>query len=209
MPLQLLLRRRLRPFHTCSSLALAAWLLVGCGGSASEPDAAAPRIEDGGAVIADAGTVQTDASSPAHDSGAAASDAGAPASGGTIHGHVTRTAAPAAGGVGHLYIAVFDRDPVVDRASARAIARAIVMDADMREGSARIAYEVPGIPPRSEPYFVTAFLDDNGTVGTDPDTAGPDRGDLVALDGFASPRVTVASETRVPLDLVLSLNLPF
>lgn len=168
-------------------------------GGASAPDGASPALDAGG----------TDAATPSTD--AAAADGGStPGSGGTLVGVVTRTAEPAAGGRGHLYVAVFTSDPVTDRMGAMNVARGIVEDVDMSAAGASVAYTVVGIPPRPEPYFVTAFLDDNGTVSaTDPSNAGPDRGDLVALEGFASPRATVASETTVTLDLVLNFNLPF
>ena len=65
-----------------------------------------------------------------------------------------------------------------------------------------------GIPARSAPYYVVAFLDDNATV-TDPTMAAPDRGDLVSLEGFSAPQVTVATDARVTLDLDLNQNLPF
>lgn len=181
---------------------------VGCDGSSAGSDAGVP------APIADAGSVENDAGAPppAADAGAPPSvDAGpAPAGGGALTGHVTRTAEPAAGGRGHLYIAVFTSDPVTDRAGAMNVAQLRVEDVDMTGADASVPYTLAGIPPRAEPYYVTAFLDDNGTVdATDPSRAGPDRGDLVALDGFASPSVTVSSEATVTLDLVLSFNLPF
>lgn len=147
--------------------------------------------------------------SPPPPDASSAADAPPAASGGTIGGTITRSAEPAAGGRGHLYVAVFDRDPVSMREEAVVVARTIVIDADMSDPAAAIAYEVGGVPPRAEAYYVTAFLDDNGTVGSDPATAGPDRGDLVALEGFASPSVVVDAERRVTLDLVLNFNLPF
>lgn len=146
---------------------------------------------------------------PAPQDASPAADAPPAAAGGSIGGTITRSAEPAAGGRGHLYVAVFDRDPVSARDEAVAVARTIVMDADMSDPSAAIPYEVGGVPPRAEAYYVTAFLDDNGTVGSDPASAGPDRGDLVALEGLASPSVVVDAERRVPLDLVLNFNLPF
>lgn len=146
---------------------------------------------------------------PASPDASPVADAPPAASGGSIGGTITRSAEPAAGGRGHLYVAVFDRDPVSMRDEAVVVARTIVMDADMSDPAAAIPYEVGGVPPRAEAYYVTAFLDDNGTVGTDPATAGPDRGDLVALEGFASPSVVVDAEHRVTLDLVLNFNLPF
>lgn len=168
------------------------------------PDASTAPVDAGTAATPDAGSSSTpDAGAIDHDSGPP------PVGGGALAGVITRSAMPAAGGVGGLYVAIFDRDPVTMRDTAVAVGRAIVEDADMREASAAIPYEVTMIPPRAAPYYVTAFLDDNGTVGSDPDAAGPDRGDLVALDGFASHQVVVDGERRVTLDLDLNFNLPF
>jgi len=138
-------------------------------------------------------------------------DASAPMGGGaTLTGTITRSAAPAAGGRGSLYIAIFDVDPVMNRDSAMLIASARLEDVDMSGDGASVSYTVPGIPPRAEPYFVTAFLDDNMTVvATDPTMAGPDRGDLIAIMGFASPSVAVTTATEVVFDLDLNFNLPF
>lgn len=192
-------------------LALLALALMGCDGSSVAVDAGSARPP------ADAAGPVADAGSPPVESDAGAADAGPPsgldagASGaGTLTGSVTRTAAPAAGGRGDLYIAVFTADPVTDRASAMNVAQLRLEDVDMSADGAAVPYTLAGVPPRAEPYFVTAFLDDNHTVmAADPASAGPDRGDLVALDGFASPRVTVATATTVPFDIVLSFNLPF
>ncbi|GAB5543086.1 MAG: hypothetical protein RLO52_26805 [Sandaracinaceae bacterium] len=171
---------------------------------------------DGESPAMDAGTDRVDAA-PAPDAGPPAEpDAGDPpapdaAAGmtGGLAGVVTRTAMPRAGGVGHLYLAVFDRDPVTNRDTAMVVGRVIVEDADMSSADAAIPYAIDGIPPRAEPYFVSGFLDDNMNAGTDPETAGPDRGDLVTLEGFGSPTVTVSSAETVAYDIVLNTNLPF
>ena len=73
-----------------------------------------------------------------------------------------------------------------------------------------VQYELVGIPPSDAPYYVTAFLDDNGTVDPgDPASAGPDMGDLVSLDGFGSPSVLVDSVGAVPFDIDLNIAMPF
>ncbi|GAB4202418.1 MAG: hypothetical protein OHK0013_15680 [Sandaracinaceae bacterium] len=192
------------------TLVLAALLLSvlpACGGGESAPDAALSPVDATRPPDDDAFVVPQDAYASSVD----AFSLDAPgAEAGSITGHVTRTAMPAAGGRGHLYIAVFTADPVLDRTGARNVANARVDDVDMSAPGARIPYVVTGIPPRAEPYFVTAFLDDNRTVdASDPSSAGPDRGDLVALDGLGSPRVTVPDTRPVTFDLVLNFNLPF
>lgn len=126
---------------------------------------------------------------------------------GTLHGDVTRTAMPRADGIGDLFVAVFDRDPVSEMDAAEVVAAARLEDVDMASMDASIAYEVTGIPPRAEPYFVIAFLDDNDNV-TDPTMAAPDRGDLVSIEGFGAPSVTVSEPVRVERALVLNLNVP-
>jgi len=187
-------------------------------GSSSGTDAGPGPSGDAGPGVAlmDAGAPPRGADAgpagPATDAGpSTGTDAGTPpAGGGAITGTITRSAEPAAGGVGHLYVAVFTSDPVTDRAGAMNVANARIEDVDMSGSGASVPYTVDGIPPRSEPYYVTAFLDDNGTVSaTDPSSAGPDRGDLVALDGFSSPQVTVSTQSAVTLDLDLNFNLPF
>ncbi len=95
------------------------------------------------------------------------------------------------------------------RDSARRVAESIQESTDFSGDDARYEYTIEGIPPRAEPYFVIAFLDDNGTVDpSTPASAGPDRGDLVSLDGFSSPQVTLASPEAVTLDLDLNFSLP-
>jgi len=96
------------------------------------------------------------------------------------------------------------------RDSASRVAESILEATDFSTEGARYEYNIEGIPPRAEPYFVIAFLDDNGTVDTStPSLAGPDRGDLVSLDGFSSPQVTLSSPEVIMLDLDLNFSLPF
>lgn len=158
-----------------------------------------------------------DSDDPAADAGPAATtdagggvDSGPPIAGmAVLTGAVSRTAEPMADGVGGLYIAVFDRDPVSDPDNAMAVGMVVVEDVDMTDPSTTVDYTVMGIPPRTDPYFVTAFLDDNDNATMSAD-AGPDRGDLVAIEGVASsPRVTLDAADTFELDLVLNFNLPF
>ena len=190
-----------------SSLAILT-LVSACGSDSPVPATDAGSTDAPDLPREDAPALPTeDAPAPLTDAGS--TDAPRPM-GGSIFGGITRTAMPAAGGVGDLYIALFTSDPVISGGSAMPVANARIEGADMRAPDVRIPYEVNGIPPRAEPYFVVAFLDDNGTVDpTDPAGAGPDRGDLVSLMGVGSVRVTVPDEGAVPLDLVLNFNLPF
>ena len=43
----------------------------------------------------------------------------------------------------------------------------------------------------------------------DPSKAGPDKGDLVSLDGFNFPTVTVSQPGEKTLDIVLNIAMPF
>ncbi len=192
-----------------AAFALLLSCLSGCGGSDASPDAFTPAPDAFTAETPDAFT-PTDPPDAFVNALDANHDAATPAGAGSITGDVTRSAMPAAGGRGDLYIAVFTSDPVTDRDGAMNVANARIDDVDMSAASARVPYTVLGIPTRSEPYYVTAFLDDNHTVdATDPSRAGPDRGDLVALDGFSSVSVEVSDATPVDLDLDLNFNLPF
>lgn len=177
--------------------------LAACGGESAPVDV--PDAEAGG------GGGGADAQPSAPDAAPLDSpDADVALGGATLTGTITRSAQPAAGGIGNLYIAVFTLDPVSNADTTVNVANARIENADMSADDAMVTYTMLGVPPRAEPYYVTAFLDDNGTVDTtDPANAGPDRGDLVAIDGFASPQVSITSETTVTLDLDLNFNLPF
>ena len=182
-------------------------LLSACDGEGPSLDGGPAPSDSGPVAPMDAGVTPDDAGPPRPSDPPSEPDSGAAASSASLVGVVTRTAEPRAGGVGHLYVAVFDRDPVLDRDSARVVGNARVDDADMRDPGAAIPYRVDELPPRSEPYFVIAFLDDNANV--DPSAPGPDRGDLVSLNGLSAPSVTAAGPEDVALDIVLNTTLPF
>jgi len=132
------------------------------------------------------------------------------AGGGTLTGTITRSAAPANGGVGPVFVALFERNPVIDMMNPGLVAFQRIENVDFNPAGTMVTYELTGIPPRPEVYYITAFLDDNMSASVDsPESAGPDRGDLVALDGFASPSIAIDSETTFTKDLVLSISLPF
>ena len=193
---------------------LCASLMGGCDGRAAEVDAGSTPMVDSGtgpAPMADAGTTPP----PTVDAGSTptpTADAGTvpPPSSGTVQGNVTRSGTPANGGRGGLYVAVLTADPVINRDSAMLVGNALIPNVDMSSASTSIPYTITGIPPRAEPYFVTAFLDDNNNASTtDPAAAGPDRGDLVSLESFMTPQVTVPDSTPVNRNLDLNFNLPF
>jgi hypothetical protein len=127
----------------------------------------------------------------------------------TLSGKVLRKplTKPQNGGKGNVYVAVFDKDPVVDRDNAKLVGQALIENVDMTDGAASVAYSVPGITPRPQPYFVVAFLDDNKNAS--PTTPGPDKGDLVSLEGIGAPKVTLSKPGTVSFDLSLNAVLPF
>lgn len=130
--------------------------------------------------------------------------------GGTLVGKITRSTEPKSGGKGGLYVAIFERNPITDMNNPGLVARTFIPNADMSAAGASYDYTLGPIPPRAEAYYITAFLDDNNTVDmNDPSNAGPDRGDLVSLNGFSFPTVMVTQPSQQTLNLVLNTALPF
>ena len=154
-------------------------------------------------------TDQPDAASGSVDAPASTVDA-SPASLGSLTGKITRSAMPMGDARGPVFVAMFDRDPVANQMTAQVVARAFIENADLAGANAQLAYTLPDIPPRAEDYYLIAFLDDNGNVDVNnPAGAGPDRGDLVSLDGLASPKVKVTAAGMTAHDIVLNSVLPF
>lgn len=191
-----------------SSVVLGMLLLTGCGGV----DDAVETGSDAGRADAPSSEVSTTDPGDAGASGAGASDVGATeigASTAKLVGKVSRTASakPQHGGKGKVYLAVFDHDPVGDRANAKVVGQAILPSVDFNPDTASIPYEVNDLPPRSAAYYVIAFLDDDANASaTGP---SPSKGDLVSLDGISAPKVVLASAKSVTLDLPLTTAMPF
>ncbi len=164
--------------------------------------------DDSGAAIADARVTTADAAVAAADAAPNAADASA-AQLATLSGNVTRSVAPTAGGVGNLFIALFEQDPVTSMNPPAPVGQVLIENADMSGDGAAIAYEIPNVALRADPYFIVAFLDDNGTAAMDPASAGPDMGDLVSLSGLASPSVVINQAGVVQQDIDLNLAMPF
>lgn len=136
-------------------------------------------------------------------------DMASPSGAASLAGSVTRSAMPTAGADGDVYIAVFDRDPVLDMANAVAVGSGFIEDADLSADGAMVPYAVDDIPVRAEPYFLIAFMDDNDNVdASDMASAGPDSGDLLSLRGLASVSVTLDSPGAHDLDIDLNSVLP-
>jgi hypothetical protein len=151
----------------------------------------------------------TASSSPDAALGDARSDA-APSQLATVAGSIRRSAQPMGDARGNIYVALFDEDPVTNMDTAKVVARALLEAADLSAQGASVAYTLTDVPTRSADYFLVAFLDDNGNVDpATPDAAGPDKGDLVSLDGLAAPKLQVASVGTTQHDIVLNSVLPF
>lgn len=141
-----------------------------------------------------------------------AANVDAPPTGATVTGSVRRTAQPSSSGDarGSIYIAIFDRDPVIERDAAQVVARTVLADADLTATTTSLPYTLPNVPPRASKYYVVGFLDDNGNVDLSSSSdAGPDKGDLVSLDGLASPKLSLATADAVTFDVTLNTVLPF
>lgn len=129
--------------------------------------------------------------------------------GGMLTGMVSRSAQPMGDARGHVFVALFDRDPVIDRMSAQVVARVRLDNVDLSASGASAPYTLTGIAPRAADYFLLAFLDDNSNVDPTTTAAGPDRGDLVSLDGFAAPKVKITVVGTKTENVVLNSVLPF
>jgi hypothetical protein len=112
--------------------------------------------------------------------------------------------------MGDIYVALFDRDPVTQMSQAQVVARQRLAAVSLAGNGASIAYQLTDIAPRSADYYLVAFLDDNGNVdAAHPEQAGPDKGDLVSLDGLAAPKVAVTSAGDHAHAITLNSVLPF
>ena len=132
---------------------------------------------------------------------------------GVLVGHITRSKAPSNGGVGPVYVALFERNPITASTSGSdpgLVAFQRIDTVDFNPEGTRVPYRLEGIPPRAEQYFITAFLDDNMNADmSDPMSAGPDRGDLISLEGIGPIKVTVDMAGEVMLDLDLNFSMLF
>lgn len=127
----------------------------------------------------------------------------------TLSGNVSRSTDPKNGGVGPLYIAVLERNPITSPGTD-ILGVDVVPSADLSESDASVPYSVEGIPVSDEPYFVLAFLDDDSNASTVYPT--PNKPDLIAIVagvGVTLPTITLAEEGDYELDLVLNLEYPF
>ncbi|MFB6352024.1 MAG: hypothetical protein ABEN55_01975 [Bradymonadaceae bacterium] len=128
-----------------------------------------------------------------------------------LTGTITRESGtePEEDGKGNLYIAVMDREPISNQDSAKAVAYKLIKNTDFSSASASVDYTITGIPTRTDKYYLTAFLDDDGTAsGQGPSEAGPDTGDLVALKSTVPPESYSKALTK-PQEYTLDMALNF
>ena len=123
-------------------------------------------------------------------------------------GTVTRSAEIQEDGVGDLYVALFDANPVDLQATEPPllVSQLRITALDLNEDEVSTGYVLEAIPPREEPYFVITFFDDNGTINEEE--PGPDKGDLVSLDGLSAVEVILDSPGNFERDLVLNVVMP-
>jgi hypothetical protein len=117
-----------------------------------------------------------------------------------LSGTVTRSIDPVSGqdGIGDLYVTVFDETPGSSGVSI--VSEAAIFGADFSAAGATVVYEISALPPRPEPYFMVAFLDDDESSPV----GGPDVNDLRSM--FYS--VTIESSKPVVQDLDLDQVVP-
>ncbi len=180
------------------AIALPCLLAAACGSSVDDPGPGDVDVDSGVNVDGGGG------------GGGGGPDATNPSSNARLVGTLTRSAAPQGDAVGNVYVALFDRDPVANMMTAQLVANALVQNANLAAPGASAAYVLEGVPPRAEKYYLIAFLDDNGNVDmSNPGAAGPDRGDLVSLEGLSAPTVTVPTAAEMSHNIVLNQVMPF
>ena len=126
----------------------------------------------------------------------------------TLSGVVTRSAEIQGDGIGDVYVALFETNPVVlgEGPEPVLVARARLEDQDLNADDCVVSYTLEGIPPRAEPYFVITFFDDNDTI--DEDAPGPDKGDLMSLSGPTADEVVLDAPESYEHDMVLNAVMP-
>ena len=150
-----------------------------------------------------------DAAPGSPDAAPGSPDAGS-ASTARLTGSITRSAAPTGDAVGNVYVALFDQDPIAHKDTAQVVGNALLMNVNLAAAGAKIDYAVENVAPRAETYYLIAFLDDNANVDpTMPAAAGPDKGDLVSLQGVSAPKVMLTTAGAHTQDIDLNLVMPF
>ena len=126
----------------------------------------------------------------------------------TLTGTVTRSVDVEHDGVGDLYVAVFDGNPVDLLNTPNMLGYQQIPATDLNPAGVAISYSISGLVPGAvSPFHVIAFFDDNGNAsGVEP---APDQSDLVSLDGLAAPTVELPDASGATLDLELNFAMLF
>ena len=133
-----------------------------------------------------------------------------PASFATLRGTITTSVAPSSSGdgVGTLFVVVYEEQPFTGP-SGDPVRWHEATGADFSGSGASYAYEVTDIPPRSQPYVVIAFLDDNvDAISIDPGDPLPNQGDMVHWLMPHFPTQSMAGPQEFVLDLALNDLVP-
>ena len=160
---------------------LALSLSLGACGDASDDDDSAGDDDDAAGDDDDSAGDDDDATGDdddaADDDDSAGDDDDAPAGSVTVSGDVALGTKPGAGQDldGDLFIVVLEAHPSTPTASPP-IAVTMLLGADFTDPATRVAFELTGIPTRTEPYYLTGFLDADQS-GSE---AGPTPGDILA-----------------------------
>lgn len=165
-----------------------------------------PVVQQDMAPALDMRVVEEDMGAATQDMSAPPEDMTTQGTTATLTGTLTRSTDPRNGGIGNLYIAVLDGDPILG--SPNLVARQLIENVDVNPADFSITYEVKDIPVRSEKYYYTAFLDDNMNAGMGAD-AGPDKGDLIELSGFSVPTKVIDQPITYQVDITLNNAVPF
>lgn len=143
-------------------------------------------------------TADGDASGEPDDGSTGGSDATV-----AVAGFVTRSVEPGADGdaMGTLYLSLMQ----TCETGASAVEGMEIADADLSVAGTNVPFSFDDVAPGT--YQLTGFLDDNGNF----DGAGPDLGDLVAVEGVGPGcvEVTVAEAGVQNVALDLNFVMPF
>ena len=126
-----------------------------------------------------------------------------------VSGEITYSVPTTEDGIGDLYVAIFDKDPVWDSANAVAQGMDLIEDVDFNTDGPAPTYQIADITPRGTAYYILAFFDDNGTATLDNPV--PDKGDLISFDlnTFGAPQVLVTAGGEVTHNVDLNAEMPF
>lgn len=182
---------------------------------AASSDSGESDAETGGSDDASADSSESDASNESDASGESSDDGDASSSsdessetdgeGVRVAGVVSRSIAidPEQDGRGTLYLGLM----VSCDAMAETLFSTVVMSSDLSAAGAEVDFTIEDVEPGT--YYLTGFLDDNLNA-TDAE-AGPDKGDIVAAEGFGPACSEVVVEAADVDGVALDLNfiMPF